>query len=252
MADLVLVDEASMIDAELMASLFSAMKEGARLILIGDKDQLPPVESGNFFADLADEKEIVTSLGRCLRAELNEIVEMAQAVKEGRCIPAQPLPEWAHIIEAVFERKACVLTPLRYGPFGVNRLNQKLLKEHQARGGNRFPIMITVNEAALDLYNGDLGELVPAEKCAYFGERKVPEYLLPHYEYAYVLSVHKSQGSEYDEVMVLLPDGSEVFGREMLYTALTRAKKRVSIYASEGILPKIVSKHERRLSGLKI
>lgn len=248
-ADLVVVDEASMIDAEMMASLFSAIKEGARLVLIGDKDQLPPVESGNFFSELAGEKELVTMLGRCLRAELQEIVEMAQAVKRGEEVPFSPLPELKYIVEAVLERGACVLTPLRHGPWGVQRLNRLLLKEHLLGGGKRFPIMIRVNDPILDLYNGDIGELIPEEKKACFGEREIPEYQLPHYEYAYVLSVHKSQGSEYDEVIILLPEGSEVFGRQMLYTAVTRAKKRVEIYASEGVLSQILSKREHRFSG---
>ncbi len=248
-ADLVVVDEASMIDAELMAALFSAIKEGARLVLIGDKNQLPPVESGNFFADLAEGNACMIELGRCLRAELKEIVDMAQAVKSGLSIPSLPIPRIEELIEGVFERQACVLTPLRHGPFGVNRLNERLHKEDRIRGGKRFPIMITVNDSSCDLYNGDVGVLVPEEECAYFRERKVPIYRLPHYEFAYVLSVHKSQGSEYDEVIVLLPEGSEVFGREMLYTAITRAKKRVVIYAAEGIVSQIVAKKERRLSG---
>lgn len=246
-ADLVLVDEASMIDAELMAALFSSIKSGARLVLIGDRDQLPPVETGHFFADLAKDPDIVTELGRCLRAELSEIVDMARAVKEGKHVPTLPMPDFETIAEAVFERKACVLTPLRHI---VDSLNRKLLKQHQKLGGKRFPIMVRVNDPVLELYNGDVGELAPDEGCAYFGERKIPDYLLPHYEYAYVISVHKSQGSEYDEVLILLPEGSEAFGREMLYTAITRAKKRVRIYAAEGVLSPILSKREHRLSGL--
>ncbi len=244
-ADLVLVDESSMIDAELMATLFASIKEGARLILIGDRDQLPPVETGHFFADLAEDRELVTELGRCLRAELSEIVEMAQAVKAGKAVPIEPLPDFRAIAEAVFERKACILTPLRHV---VRYLNSKLLKEDQKRGGTRFPIMICVNDRAIDLYNGDVGEL--EGEFAYFGEKKVPAYLLPRYEYAYVISVHKSQGSEYDEVVVLLPEGSEAFGREMLYTAITRAKKRVTIHSKEEIVTQILNRQDHRLSGV--
>ncbi|MCC5831620.1 MAG: AAA family ATPase [Chlamydiales bacterium] len=247
-ADLVLVDEASMIDAELMAALFSSIKQGARLVLIGDRDQLPPVETGQFFADLAEDHELVVELGKCRRAELKEIVDMARAVKEGKPVPTLPMPGFETIAQAVFERNACVLTPLRHV---VDSLNKKLLKRHLEQGGRRFPIMVRVNDPPLELYNGDVGVVVADESCAYFGERKVPDYLLPHYEYAYVISVHKSQGSEYDEVIVLLPEGSEAFGREMLYTAITRAKKRVEIYAVEGILSQILSKRERRLSGIK-
>lgn len=251
-ADLVLVDEASMIDAELMAKLFTAIKEGGRLVLIGDRDQLPPVETGHFFADLAHDGELVTPLGRSLRAELKEIIEWASAVKEGREIPAAPLPDFKELCRAVFEEQAIVLSPLRHGPFGVNWLNQKLHAEHLKREGKEIPIMITVNESALELFNGDIGILDCENECAYFGERTFPAYLLPPYEYAYVLSVHKSQGSEYERVIVLLPEGSEVFGREMLYTAITRAKKRVTLFAAPGVLTQIIAKRASRYSGVII
>ncbi|MEZ5315215.1 MAG: AAA family ATPase [Chlamydiales bacterium] len=245
--DLVLVDEASMIDADLMTRLFSLINRGSRLVLVGDRDQLPPVETGHLFVDLAKDLTLVSELNKCLRTDLSRITEMARAVKEGRSVEILPIPDFATISHAVFEERVSILTPLRHT---VDVLNKKLLKEGHHRGGHRFPIMICVNDPSVELYNGDVGELIPDEKCAYFGKKRVPECLLPRYDYAYVISVYKSQGSEYDEVMILLPEGSEVFGREMLYTAITRAKKKVTIYGSEEVLRQILEKKEHRLSGL--
>ncbi len=246
--DLIVVDEASMIDAELMARLFTAVKTGARLILLGDPDQLPPVESGHFFVDLACDEPLVSSLTTCLRTELQEIVDLAAAVKRGEKIHHEPLPSYEEIAEAVFERKETLLTPMRHGPFGVHRLNRFL---HERDLGSRLPIMITVNKPDLDLYNGDIGVHDLEKRVAYFGKREISEYLLPKHEYAYAMSVHKSQGSEYDHVRVLVPEGSEVFGKEMLYTAITRAKKGIRIHADEGVIEAVVKQKTERFSGLK-
>lgn len=252
-ADLILVDEGSMVDAELMATLFSAVQEGARLVLLGDKDQLPPIESGHFFSDLSRDPESVAELKTCLRAELQEIVEWAACIKRGEPIPFTPLPDVRQLIQEIVARKITVLTPLRKGLFGVEYLNQQLFLEHEKRGAQEVPIMVTVNNPTLELFNGDTGILNLENRIATFsGERHFPEYLLPRYEYAYVLSVHKSQGSEYERVMVILPKGSEIFGREMLYTALTRAKKHVTLFAHEGVVEKLVTTPSQRHSGVRL
>jgi exodeoxyribonuclease V alpha subunit len=141
---------------------------------------------------------------------------------------------------------------LRRGIYGADHLNRLLYQEHQKRGAKRIPIMITVNDPQLGLYNGDTGFLELDENKAVFNGRTYPEYLLPDYEYAYVLSVHKSQGSEYERVMVILPDGSEVFGKEMLYTAVTRAKREISLLAHSGVIEKLVKTPSTRFSGLRM
>ena len=133
---------------------------------------------------------------------------------------------------------------------GVDLLNRWLYKEDLKRGTQQIPIMVTVNDPAQELYNGDVGVLHRDRQIACFGEREFPEYLLPPYDYAYLLSVHKSQGSEYDKVLILLPEGSEKFGREVLYTAITRAKKRVEILADSTTLEAILTKKTYRMSGI--
>ena len=98
-----------------------------------------------------------------------------------------------------------------------------------------LPIIITKNDYTLGLTNGQVGVLHNGN--AYFEEingayRRIPEVLLSSYEKAFCLSVHKSQGSEFSEVVLYLPEGSERFGRKMLYTAITRAKKKLTIYSA--------------------
>ena len=250
-ADLILIDEGSMVDAHLMASLFQIVRTGARLVILGDKDQLPPVESGHFFADLALDPDLTVELKTCLRTDLREIIDLAAAVKRGETIPAAPLPPVNELIQQMMQKPQQLLTPLRKGPYGSDHLNHLLFIEYQKKGVREVPILITVNDPFLNLYNGDVGILQHDTGQARFGDgRSFPEPLLPRYEYAYALSVHKSQGSEYDHVTIILPEGAEVFGREMLYTALTRAKKGVSLLAHPNTLAQLVKTYSHRLSGV--
>jgi exodeoxyribonuclease V alpha subunit len=126
--------------------------------------------------------------------------------------------------------------------------------------------MIISNDYRQDLFNGETGvlmrklpageEKVSSEDMAYFfsrnGEevRRIPGLLLPKFEYAYCLSVHKSQGSEFDRVVLLMPEGSELFGREVFYTAITRARKQLDIFGSDHVLHKTILQEGSRLSGL--
>ncbi|MCP5468925.1 MAG: AAA family ATPase [Chlamydiales bacterium] len=225
--DLVVVDEGSMIDAELMTKLFAAVQ--GRLVILGDRDQLPPIATGHFFSDLTTIAPCCY-LNKCHRAELQEIVDIAKAVKEGKSVPYEPLENFKEKPDDV-----TLLTPLRKGPYGVERLNERFYKP------GRVPIMITEN--AQGLVNGETGWLEEGQTS--WG---MPESMLPKYEYAYALSVHKSQGSEYDRVWLLLPPGSERFGREMLYTAITRARKEIRIFAAENVLEQCVERLTQRVS----
>lgn len=244
--DLIIIDEGSMVEASLMAKLFALIKPGARLILLGDQDQLPPVEEGNLFQDLVEhEKQNVAFLTTCYRAELEEIITMAQKVKTGQSIEIKPLPDPQTLCKELND-KIKLLTPLRHGPYGVNALNQIL---YALSSKNEIPIIITSNDRELNIYNGDPA-LLKGENVHFEDGRVIPRYMIPSYEYAYVLSVHKSQGSEYDEVMIILPEGSEVFSRHMLYTAVTRAKKRVTLYGKEETLNMILKNKAKRYSGI--
>lgn len=156
-----------------------------------------------------------------------------------------------------------ILSPLRRGMLGVDQLNAFFYKETLKRSSERqsivIPIMITANASKQELYNGDVGFLIkhkPFDReghpqrgdYALFSGKKIPAFLLPRYEYAYCLSVHKCQGSEFDRVLLLMPPGSEHFGRELVYTAVTRARHQLEIWSTPTIVEKALKHTSARLS----
>lgn len=256
-ADCIIIDEGSMLGAQVFAQLLAQVPTGSRLILLGDPDQLPPVETGAFFADLSRLPHIPRAdLKTCLRTDLREIVEMAACVKAGKMITHEPLPD--KVIQLLFDRliirgeKPLILSPIRHGFHGVDTLNRALFEKHMAY--TRFPVvpfLITQNDQKRGFFNGDLGQLDFATQEARFSDgRVVPRFMLPAHEWAYVLSVHKSQGTESDEVILFLPEGAEQFGREMLYTAITRARKKIRVYGNTETITKLLTTKSERLSGL--
>lgn len=311
-ADLLLVDESSMIDVHLMSRLIASMKPGARLILLGDPYQLPPVSAGMLFSDMVSSfSENVITLNKCLRTELRTIVEFAGTVKEGDSTNAlqmlsSKLPGIDQLVlqedkiastqKALFDHaipfftvkntgnpqqlletfnRFRILSPLRKGPLGFATINDqisRLIMQKQCQESSIvLPIMLVNSDHRLELFNGEVGVLVrrpPKEGAfglqkgdyAYFPDRsgdkdairKIPALLLPKYEYAYCLSVHKSQGSEFDEVLLLMPQGAEIFGREVLYTAITRARKKIEIWSTLSTLQETISRRSQRLSGISI
>jgi exodeoxyribonuclease V alpha subunit len=165
-----------------------------------------------------------------------------------------------------FYKKQVLLTPLRKGLWGVDELNsmiqKKIYQKHKERG-LIHPIMITVNCERERLNNGDFGLLVcsstnlPEENYGLFLTqkgpskfRKIPLPLIPSFEFAYALSIHKSQGSEYNHVDLLIPEGAEVFAKEIFYTAVTRAKKSLTIITHPQTFQTLLYKSEQRVSGL--
>lgn len=309
-ADIILIDECSMIDARMMEELFGAIKPGARLVMLGDRHQLPPVAAGMLFSDLLQHPlASCIELKTCLRAELQAIVEFASAINGGDSDRAlnllsksqsglsyrHNLPSSANgyhkdlidyalpiFLEAVkhgpekaFEAfsKFGILSPLRQGPMGVDMLNALFAKRIMQHTKNEeifiAPILLMANDHRQELSNGELGILVrhsapqmdtapQAGDYALFLSRdgsthfrRIPALLLPRYEYAYCLSVHKSQGSEFERVLLLLPEGSERFGREVLYTAVTRARKHLELWGSETTLRATIAQKAERLSGIQ-
>lgn len=284
--DLLIVDEASMIDFKLMTRLFAALKKGSRLVLLGDRYQLPPIEAGSPFGDVIDVLKRSSfppvELEQCLRAELKDLIDFASEIKKGcleGCLRYQQSEAiaWQHLpdqsddlrktllkqLKGAFDQKNPeallhslktfrILCALRQGPFGVDALNAYF---YEVLGRNRaslHPIMIISNDARLNLFNGEMG--VIDGSFAYFFEgdqttiRKIPAMVLPRFEWAYCLSVHKSQGSEFDHVALIIPEGSHVFGREMLYTAVTRTRQRLEIWTKEHIFRKMLLQESQRVS----
>jgi exodeoxyribonuclease V alpha subunit len=162
-----------------------------------------------------------------------------------------------------------ILCAMRSGPFGVEALN-RLVQEELAQAGlidpqGRWyagePVLITRNDYNLGLFNGDIGLILPdpesgGELRAFFptgsGMRKVLPLRLPEHEKAFAMTVHKSQGSEFDRVLLVLPDrDAPVLTRELLYTGITRGKKSVEILGEDGIFLGAVARRIVRRSGLR-
>jgi exodeoxyribonuclease V alpha subunit len=164
-----------------------------------------------------------------------------------------------------------ILACHRHGPLGVRALNDWVAAELSARGeldrraafyAGR-PVIVTANDYASELFNGDVGVVAPrpgdpAGKLAVHfrtrdpdGVRSVALSRLPEHETAYALTVHKSQGSEFAEVALVLPSRpSPLLTRELVYTAVTRARRRVTIFGSESVLRTAIGRRIERVSGL--
>ncbi len=311
--DAVIVDEASMIDLPMMAKLVGAMAPEARLILLGDRDQLSSVEPGKVFGDLCDTsgtnrlKASVVVLSKSYRFdEKSGIGALSRLVNEGKGEEALDLalsgthpdirwksaaggPDSAGELEGVlvdgfreylaagdirekFEafQRFRVLCAYRGGPFGVERINalaeRALSKAGLINPRSAFyegrPIMVTRNDYRVRLYNGDIGLVLKEPDAdgspqAWFpsdngGYLAIPASRLPEHVSAYAMTVHKSQGSEFDRVLLLIGSASTgVMTRELLYTGITRARRFVEIRGGRDTFLAAASRRTERNSGLK-
>ncbi|GAA3919737.1 exodeoxyribonuclease V subunit alpha [Litoribacillus peritrichatus] len=333
--DVLIVDEASMIDLPMMSKLLSAMPKNGRLILLGDRDQLASVEAGSVLNDLCvmdkgysrkyasllksvtgyelevDENSKEGGFQDCLawlkisrRFDAQSGVGvLAKAVNSGDqsqvsnfigsgdfadvrqyllseanynlCLD-QAAREYEAYLKAVTELNHCeamerfsdvrVLCALREGIFGVEGLNLQI--EHRlAKKGlidttsewySGRPIMVLQNDYGQQLFNGDIGLVMPDEAGqlrVYFEVGQTLKSVLPNrvpkHETAYAMTVHKSQGSEFAHSVMILPDRmSPVITRELLYTGITRAKKRLSLLYQPAVLSEAVQNPVERFSGL--
>lgn len=182
-------------------------------------------------------------------------------------LKTRALPVWQKLLACSTASEAFqllntfqVLCAVKRGPCGVQRVNElakSMLKKNE-RYYHGLPIMISANERQVNLYNGDLGVVLASEAGelnAWFpdgaGYRSVALSRLPAHEPVYAMTIHKSQGSEAAHIFMVLPDEpSPVLTKELLYTGITRAKKRVDLYASETVIQASVKKNVSRVSGL--
>ncbi len=303
--DLLLLDEASMVALPLMAKLFAALPEGARVVLLGDRDQLASVEPGSVLADVVEglpgavvrlrknyrfgNESAIYRLGEAIRegdaAAAMTAVEMGGEEVSWRELPAvggleealrEPvLAEYGEVVRERDPAKALerlgrfrILCALRRGPYGVegiNRMVEQILREAGAvRGGEVFagmPLMVTRNDEALGVRNGDIGMVLPDDeghlKVWFPAEeqgtvRAVALARLPGTEPAFAMTVHKSQGSEFDRVLLMLPDRDvPLMTRELVYTGVTRARRAVMLWGRrEGVVLALGRQVERH-SGLR-
>jgi exodeoxyribonuclease V alpha subunit len=325
--DVVVVDEASMIDLPLMAKLLDAVSPAATLVLLGDPDQLPAVEAGDVLGGLcaasgdglawpdADAEAAGDVLGARVpafetsmplsgarvhllrgwrQADAHALQRLAQAMQTDdrdaifallrseapglvwhpgdaasltETMRREALPTLTAIGDADDPQRALrsastlrVLTALRRGPYGAEHWNAWCAAELGARTPyfHGHPLMVTANSERHGLYNGDLGVVwrdAQGDVAVWFetahGLRAWRPAQLPAHTSAYVTTVHKAQGSEFDRVMLILPDAdARVLSRELLYTALTRARSSVVLWSTPDALARVLERRVWRDSGL--
>lgn len=278
--DLIIVDEASMMDISLFYHLLCALKEGARLILVGDIDQLPPVGPGSPLKDLIEWGEVpVVRLEHIFRQkEGSGIIDNAARIREGElCYPDEQgefsiyyassemdafgaVMNLCRHLDYGSEKKKMsmqVLSPMYRGTCGVDHLNhaiQELVHGHPLEGGAHFlpgdKVMQKRNDYEKGVYNGDLGIVWAVDKNKIFVRFDGREVVYEgedrnSIQLAYAATVHKSQGSEYDTViLVLLPTQSIMLKRNLIYTGVTRARKRTILISTEDAIARAVSRQD--------
>lgn len=343
--DVVIIDEASMIDVALFAKLLSAIGNNTRLILLGDRNQLASVEAGSLFGDLCRLQDPACHFQPEWASFINPFIPSPENQIGNDFITIDPTPLMHHVIElkkshrfgsnsgigqlsrAIIENDVSCLTEMMQqstltdvgfdlqtqaqvlekmieyyrayisepdinkalesfnrfrllcavregerGVYAMNKLVEKLLKKWKVKNadGSWFnpdgefyenrPVIVTQNSKELDLYNGDIGIVrknnLKQYRVYFEGKdgipRAFPVAFIGKCETVFAMTIHKSQGSEYDHVLVVLPTGKDnpLLTRELLYTAVTRAKKQVVVSATAPILLQTASASVSRVSGI--
>jgi len=347
-ADIVVVDEASMVDLALMTRLIESLRSDARLILLGDRDQLASVEAGSVLGDLCNAGELIPGLSEGLwkdcRAVAGEagdwsdlpepspetgmhdgivalthvwrfevdsgIGALSRAIHAGdpeavMSVLSDPLHsgelnwvssgvasdrvallqqrivggmetrlaaletnDWSAVLAELESSR--ILCAHRRGPGGAEEINEQASRWLVDRGLQSrdlnppgTPLLVTANDVESGLFNGDAGVVVrdrnqPDRRVVIFpggeegGIQQFPAGHLPQHALLHAMTVHKSQGSQFDAVVIVLPSRpSPILTRELLYTAVTRARKSVTLVGSPEIVTHAVSHRIDRASGLR-
>lgn len=312
--DLIVVDEASMVDLGLMRALLDALAPHAALILLGDPDQLVSVSAGSVLADLVTAAEHAPLAEHHVRLRhvwrtQGRLAEVYEAVREGeratldrlltpdvgaewhpvetpnqvrqRLLAWMRREEWSELdgISAAPDpapaqafcalRRLQLLTALREGPFGASTLNDWIDGERRRshQGAVWYPgrpVMVRQNDYSRRLFNGDIGLTLQREGqwvvCfettdadGRVGYRYLSARELPEHDLGYALTIHKSQGSEYEHVAVLLPPDANhrILSRQLLYTGVSRAKRSLEIWSADASLGAALAQLSVRHGGLR-
>ena len=315
-ADIVVVDETSMVDLATMRQLFDAVRDDATVILLGDAAQLYAVEAGSVLGDIVSAAERdgsplaghVVTLRHVWRAEQSlsrnldrvragdadwiDEPEVVSSVRRLDCLDEKSLraridgwfdthaedfrflltadPDPAEALRRL--RNFQILCALREGAFGANGINALLRETFEKRLGvdtshewhHGRPVIVTRNDYTRDLFNGDIGIALrgPEGLRVWFETRNrdgkaalrsLSTRTLPAHETAWAITIHRSQGSEYADVAVVLPPQADhrILSRELLYTAMSRASHRVELWTSGDSLRAAVSQPVQRRGGLR-
>jgi exodeoxyribonuclease V alpha subunit len=310
--DLVVVDEASMVDLPLMAKLLAAVRPDAHLVFVGDPDQLASVEVGSVLRDVVDSVRhgsdttvhpldgTVAVLDRVHRFDAGSgIADLADAVRLGDLDGALAVlargdgvtlvdpadegafaPLRAEVVDAARALVAAgrdnrpedafaaalevkVLAATRRGPLGLRGWNDRIAAGVDLPSGAGTwtpgrPVLVTENDPRNGVDNGDTGVVVPGSTGPLVafpgvdGPRLLRPSRLRAHEDWWAMTIHKSQGSEFEHVVVSLPtEDSPILTRELLYTAVTRARSRVTVLATEAVVRAAIERPVARASGLR-
>lgn len=345
--DVLIIDEASMVDLPMMANVLSALPKHAQIILLGDKDQLASVEAGSVLADICDNEHqhgysesMVSQLQNLLSCQFEKndieiegseirnhichlrksyrfnensgIGALARASNQGdfkqwsqaknhdfsdlsfldltdesyQLFIKQAANEYARFINQIDPTsmddnavlaihdafsKYQILCALKDGPLGVNGLNEAVeaqLNKNNVIDTSRAwyagrPIIVAENDYGLNLYNGDVGIVLPKLiegktilKACFIGSDQIVRWLqpsrLPKHQTVYAMTIHKSQGSEFDHVALVLPDYHlPILSKELLYTGITRAKSALTLLSKGPVIRTALSQKVKRASGLR-
>lgn len=336
--DLLVLDEASMVDLSMLAKLFEALPTHTRVIMLGDKDQLSSVDAGNVMADLcapltfgrdhtysaqfakqlaelcnmplgvnnntqyqlndnlsflqfSHRFQATSGIGQLAKAVNNNDINALNQIRNSSlsdltftAIESQfksfidyATNQYSHFINLAKQGAAYhevhkafasfqILSSTRLGPFGVNNLNRLVEKQllndgHIINTGHYYvgmPLMISENNYQLNLFNGDIGILILDGKNRLMSsfidengeQRLISTTRLPAFEKVYAMTIHKSQGSEFDEVAMVLGQSTGTVNKQLVYTGITRAKSRFQLVAVKGALEYAMSRNVARYSGL--
>lgn len=326
--DLIIIDEASMIDLYIFNLLIQALPKHVRVIILGDKDQLASVEAGAIMGEVCqniryDEKRLqllesiieeplsndfipqstplnnVTLLTQSYRfSENSGIGQLAKIINvqdyknfshiikkfpdELRFINSYDDKKWLKNIDALLKsyiqqcnsnasinelfkalHQVRILCATNISEFGTKAINEYIStvlfhdkKIHSLYHGQA--IMILQNDYVNNIFNGDIGIIVEEDNriLAYFESdteqpRSIPVQLLPQYDTAFAMTIHKSQGSEFDEIIIVLPTfSSKILTKELLYTAITRAKNKLTIIGTPSNIRQTIESKTERFSGI--
>lgn len=322
--DVVVVDEASMLDINLWIRLIRALSDTTKLILLGDKNQLASVEAGSILGDICSKSsntfsrtishligevipvsdvdffinDCIIQLTKSYRfKEDSGIKKLSEAINNGdsdevlallssdkhneinvnlfskdsieEVVKDYAVDPLQNVINSEFDKDLIkshkIVCALRKGPFGVEEINKQselILKKKLGIPSSQVwyngrPIIINKNSRLLKIKNGETGFVKRNASDDYYlqldGDERTPILIsrLQDYESAFAITIHKSQGSEYDHIVVMLSNSTNrLLSREILYTAVTRARKSVLIIASNEIIKETVEKRILRNSGL--